>query len=351
MKAKNRHILILTPGYPKDEGDTSCIPALQLFVRNLAKTDSVKVSVISVHYPFVRSNYSWYNCEVSSLGIPNKKRNRLLSFYKQWKALKNIHRNHPIDCIHSFWLGECTLIGYYFSKVNNIAHLATFMGQDAKKGNRFAPFLPLKKMKLISLSSFHQREISANYRITAEIIPWGVDDTYIIKAEEKVIDIIGIGSLIELKNYSEFIQTIHLLKRSKPTIRVVLIGDGPLKEILMHQIKMLQLEDNIELKGNITYHETQQYLAKSRVLLHPSEFESFGMVFAEAIAHKTSVVSRKVGFFANDKHWSIGNNPQQFAEYCLQLLDSKDNWTIPYPNIENTLSSYLKIYFGDEESH
>ena len=106
----------------------------------------------------------------------------------------------------------------------------------------------------------------------------------------------------------------------------------------------MQLEQNIELKGSVSYAETQHYLSQSKVLLHPSIFESYGMVFAEAIANKTAIVSRKVGFAESAEHWFLGNNPEEFSEACFSFINKKQVIFPNFPSIETTLLSYLDIY-------
>jgi glycosyltransferase involved in cell wall biosynthesis len=344
LKANSKHIILLTPGFPSSELDDTCIPALQIFAKKLQEEGGIKVSVIAVHYPFTSATYRWNHCDVYPLGIRNKKRNSLKSYLQQWKFLKRIHKEEPIDVIHSFWLGECALIGHYFSKKHQIKHLTTFMGQDARKGNKYAYLLPLQQMKLISLSDFHQNKIKNNYGIETTIIPWGLDENSTIISEEKTIDIIGVGSLIPLKKYSEFVTCINELKKVLPNIKSVIIGEGKLYTELKQQIKSLQLENHIELKGAVSYHDTQIYISKAKVLLHPSIYESFGMVFAEAIACKTAIVSRKVGFAESTEHWFLGNNPEEFVNGCLTLLQKKDSFQSSYPAIKKTVVSYLKVY-------
>lgn len=344
MKAYSKHIILLTPGFPSSEIDDTCIPALHIFAKKLQEEGGVKVSVITVHYPFTSSTYRWNHCDVYPLGIRNKKRNRLKSYIYQWNILKKIHKEEPIDIIHSFWLGECALIGHYFSKKHHIKHLTTFMGQDARKGNKHAYFLPLQQMKLISLSTFHQNKIRNNYGIETTIIPWGLYENSTIISEEKTIDIIGVGSLIPLKKYSEFVACINELKKVLPNIKSVIIGEGKLHTELKQQIQSLQLENHIELKGALSYHDTQRHISKAKILLHPSIYESFGMVFAEALSLQTAIVSRNVGFAEGTEHWFLGNNPEDFVNGCLTLLQKKDSLQPTYPAIEKTVVSYLKIY-------
>ena len=336
----------MTPGFPRDEKDDRCIPSLQLFVKKLSEESGIKVTIVSVHYPSKSNMYRWHSCDVFSLGINNRK--RLSSYSRQWRTLRKIHKENKIDCIHSFWLGECAFVGRHFAKKNNLKHLCTLMGQDARKGNIFARLLPLKKMTLISLSNYHQTIFQNNYGISTMVIPWGVSSDVLRSAKEKTIDVIGIGSLIPLKRYSEFIETIALLKVKLPAINVVLIGDGVQKELLLKKIEKHGLTETIQLEGALPYAMTQSLLSRSKVLLHSSEYESFGMVFAEAQVHQVPIVSREVGMAAASSSWIIGNSVEAFSEGCHRLLISSSPNHTSFPNIESTVEQYCQVYFKSE---
>jgi hypothetical protein len=63
----NDKILILTPGFPENEQDSTCVPYIQHYVIALAKKiGNENVVVVSLQYPFTRTPYTmeWYS------GIP-----------------------------------------------------------------------------------------------------------------------------------------------------------------------------------------------------------------------------------------------------------------------------------------
>ena len=76
MKSNN-HIVFLVPGFPKDENDTTCIPALQLFVRNFNSVNpQLKINVIAFQYPYKKKGYSWNGIKVYSAGGKGKAADR-----------------------------------------------------------------------------------------------------------------------------------------------------------------------------------------------------------------------------------------------------------------------------------
>ncbi len=342
MEIIKKHIVFLTPGFPENETDTTCIPALQIYAKNLGKIKNIKISVVTLHYPFLTTSYQWHTISVYSLGFKNQ-----FSLFKKKRVLDTltkIHRQDTITTIHSFWLGECAYFGHVFSEKHNINHIVTLMGQEVKKKNRFVFKLPLQKMKIISLSSFQQKLFFDNYKKHTNIIQWGIDENQVQPFSKKTIDIIGIGSLIKLKNYLLFIETIALIKNHFPNIKVVLIGDGSEKEEIIKQAEKLNVRDLIEFKGKMDYHKTQQVLSQSKILLHPSNYESFGMVFAEALAHNTYIVSQQTGLAQETEYWKTGNTSNMLAQACSDFLERKSLPTFPVINVRTTINQYLKIY-------
>jgi hypothetical protein len=58
-------LVILAPGFAKNEDDTTCIPMQQVFVRALQQArPELKIVVIAFEYPFNRSTYTWNGIQV-----------------------------------------------------------------------------------------------------------------------------------------------------------------------------------------------------------------------------------------------------------------------------------------------
>lgn len=340
--AKNKHIVILTPGFPENEADTTCIPALQIYVKALQDSSGYDISIISFHYPKKSGLYLWNDIPVYTLA-GSSVFTKILLWQKAYKTLKQIHLKKPITTLHSFWLGECAFVGHRFSKKNHIKHIVTLMGQDALKGNRYAKILPLKKLQLVTLSDFHRKTLEENYNAKSEVIPWGINPEDFHYPTEKTIDIIGVGSLITLKNYELFIDVIYQINREKP-IKAVLIGDGILREKLQKKIRLLHLENTIELKGALHYNDTLKYMSQSRILLHTSHYESFGLVFPEALQSRTMIVSRNIGCAFLSKNWAFANTANEMTVACNGFL-SRSFLEEENPFIINkTVQHYSAIY-------
>lgn len=345
MSINFKHIVFLTPGFAQNEQDTTTIPALQEYIFALKKEQpEIKITIIPFQFPFTKSSYDWHNCHVIPLNGKNKKWKKILIWNSAFQSLKKLNKKQPISIIHSFWLGECAFVGNLFSNKYNIKHICTLMGQDVKKKNFYLKLLPLQSMNLICLSTFQKQYLLENDSLQLKIIPWGITKAKFSPSTPKTIDIIGVGSLIPVKNYELFIDIVFEIHKTSP-LKVVLLGDGVEKEKLQEKIKKLQLEKTITLTGLLPYQETLDYISKAKVLLHTSHFESFGMIFPEALESKTNIVSQNVGCVVPTENWQLAETKEELISACKKALSISfsENFNNPF-TIEKTVENYLKLY-------
>jgi glycosyltransferase involved in cell wall biosynthesis len=349
------HIVILTPGFAKNESDTVCIPALQLYLRNyIQRFPEDTLSVLSFEYPYFKGIYSWNNITVYSCGGSNSRLKRPLTLWRARSFLNQIHRKQPISFLHSFWLSECSVVGQKFSRTHNIPHITTIMGQDALETNSYInKRSELLTDPIIALSHNHSNIFHASSGIKPSgVIPWGINHTEFpsrVKNEgapDFAYDIIGVGNLTKLKNYELFIDCINSIKSDFPELKVGIIGIGPQHDLLQEKINQLDLSRNLILLGGKTRAEVLSIMAKSRVLLHTSSYESFGYVFSEALASGAAVVSFDVGWAAPSDQWRVAKNTEEMINSLKDLLSKKDlefSSLVPH-SIEDTVNAYRAWY-------
>ena len=65
---------------------------------------------------------------------------------------------------------------------------------------------------------------------------------------------------------------------TRPDIRTVICGDGPERKMLEQQIRKYKLSDHIELTGELEHTQVLAYMQRSKIFLHPSSYEGFGIV-------------------------------------------------------------------------
>ena len=346
MAIADKHILILTPGFPKDEDDSTCIPPLQEFLIEFKSVyPSVIISIISFQYPYRNKPYFWNGLKIIPLGGRNSTIKKPFVWLNAIRESTRVYKSYKIDTIHSLWLGECPMIGNIISKRFGCQHICTLMGQDVKASNKYLKWLKSSSIKFIAISKNQSEEFqNLSTRKPDEIIHWGIDDRSESKPERD-IDLLGVGSLIPLKNYSLFIQLVGEISKTNQNIKCKLVGEGPELNKLKALAKAIGEEKNIEFTGLLSRQRVLELMQRSKILIHPSKFESAGFVFTEALLNGMNIVSFNVGYAQEHPKWSIAGDEKDFVDNTIRLLSSKlDFNSVNLFPLKETVKRYTSLY-------
>lgn len=299
----NKHIVFVTPGFAKDEADTTCLSYLQDFLKVFRKArPDIRISVVTMQYPFKRGKYDWNGVEISAIAGKNRRWAKPLTWWRTVKEIRALHRLQPITLIHSFWLGEATLVAAYAAKKLAVAHFATCMGQDAFPTNRYLKYIALDRLQLIAVSEYNAALIQQAKACTvAAIIPFGNNEEDIDASEnsDRPIHVLGVGSLIAVKRYDRFVRIVKLLSEQIPQLRAVLIGDGPERQKLQQLVQQFGLEKNLILRGSLPRKEVLEEMSRAQVFVHTSQTEGTGLVLLEVLSRGAHLVTTPVGIGAS----------------------------------------------------
>lgn len=166
------------------------------------------------------------------------------------------------------------------------------------------------------------------------LIPNGIDFARIqsVAPGPTKTDLAYCGRLKNHKNLNFLIDAVQILKRSRPTISAVIIGDGPESESLRTQAIQLGVTSNIIFTGAVdSFDEVIGWLKASKVFIHPSTQEGGGSItLFEANACGLPVVAIKCPYGIDPQLIQQGRNgylvelnASQIANKALELLDSK----------------------------
>lgn len=220
------------------------------------------------------------------------------------KAVKKRTKKSDIVIYHFPYpmVDIAVLLGLYSGK------LVVWWHCDFEKYKKLAPFYrplvehTLKKADQILVSSEGNIENSAvlrKYKEKCKVIPFCVNDTYLQRgkacAEKPVqkkeeINILFIGRLVWYKGCDILLKAFQKMKHKK--CKLVLVGDGPLREELKNQAETLKLE-NVEFTGMISEEEKMQRIEACDFLVLPStsKAEAFALVQIEAMAFGKPVIN------------------------------------------------------------
>lgn len=349
MNNQKQTLVILSPAFPADESETAWVPAQQLLIKELKNQNpELNIVVLSFFYPYKKLEYSWHGVEVFSFGgMQKRKLKRLLLWRTIWKKLKQLKKQNDIVGILSFWCGECALVGSWFAKKNKLKHLCWVCGQDAKRSNKFVKRIRPKADELVTISDFLTTEFEKNHGIKpAHLIPIAIDPKmFPPMPEEKDIDVIGAGSFIPLKNYEGFVHAIADLKEKFPSIKVVLCGNGEEEEKIKSLVKQLGLADNIQLTGMLHHEKVLQLMQRSKILLHTSTYEGFGMVYLEALYAGAHAIGFTRAMDHEIKNWHIVKTKEEMIATAADILANGNNFerVIVY-SIDDTAKAFMKLF-------
>lgn len=239
-----------------------------------------------------------------------------------WRTVRKLRKENELLGLISFWCTSCALIGSYFGKWHATPHLAWILGQDARKDNRFIPWIRPQPQELVAMSDFLSEEFFRNHGVRPRyIIPNGVDaSVHPAAGGKRDIDILGVGSLIVLKQYDLFLSLIGELRTELPEIRVFICGKGPEKMHLEALIGEMQLQDQVILTGELPHDEILRLMARTRILLHTSSYEGFSTVCLEALYAGAQVISFCQPTHARIPHWHIAASRTEMLGQMLAIL-------------------------------
>ncbi|MDB5023665.1 MAG: glycosyltransferase family 4 protein [Mucilaginibacter sp.] len=343
-------LVILSPGFPENEQDSTCVPAQQVFVKNLKQNfPELNVIVLAFEYPFVFAQYQWNDVTVISFGGRNKgKLCRLVNWSRVSITLRRLNKQYQLIGLLSFWMGDCAYIASAFAKRNSLKHFCWILGQDARSGNKYFKRIKPQAESLVALSDFIAKEFYKNYSIKpARVIPVGIDPDLFGRAPaERDIDILGAGSLIPLKQFSTLVNTVSTLRNSFPEIKAVICGGGPEHQLLSVMIKNLCLENNIVLTGELPHASVLALMQRTKVFVHPSAYEGFGVVCPEALYAGARVVSFVRPMDAEIKNWHFAKSKGDMVNTVHALLEDSApdcNSVSPYMIID-TCKAMMKLF-------
>jgi glycosyltransferase involved in cell wall biosynthesis len=140
--------------------------------------------------------------------------------------------------------------------------------------------------------------------------------------------LITVGRIEIIKGHHFLIDAMPAILEAFPQTKLLILGDGNEKANCEKQVKDANLQNNVEFMGFMQ--QPYQYINNSDIVIQPSFFESFGLVFIEGLALKTPIVAFDVPagneILENDKTALLVNkgDSKALAEKIIYLLKNPD---------------------------
>lgn len=277
---------------------------------------------------------------------------RLSKTYSIKEIYNAIVKYGPYDAVHSHTLFHCGIanIAAFMAGIKvRIAHAHTTLD----KSNSFLRKIYINTMrvlistlstKLLACSKgageylFGTKSLTRNkYSYFPNVIDYSLflskpnDEVNHFKKQEGIEDgiVIGhIGRFMEAKNHEFLLKIMKCLIKRIPTIKLLLVGDGELKQQIEDQAKEEGLIENIIFVG--IRHDIHTMLHSMDIFVFPSLYEGLGLVLLEAQASGVPcIVSEAIQPEADleldliSRH-SLSDGPEIWANTILNEVNKKE---------------------------
>ena len=139
----------------------------------------------------------------------------------------------------------------------------------------------------IAISERTKKSMIENLKIPAEKITVAMHPPKSEMYKESVTKenlILFIGMLMERKNPKGAVSVFKSIldKSGISGYKLIMCGDGILKEELLRMISEMDLEESVEIVNNISVDELRRYYNRAKILLNTSNYEGLGITTLEA---------------------------------------------------------------------
>ena len=329
MEEKKLNILFISSWFPNKNN-----PTLGNFVEKHVVAAGLYCNVAVLHAVFTsfstKDNFQFdykiiNNYPVLIIYINNKFEkfpliSRAIRFIKYIKAYHKgykflVERHGKPDLIHANVLFPVGIIALLFKNVYKIPyvfseHWTAYMPEDRNKlsgisktisimaAQQAQMLMPVSNDLMIAMKS---SGIDGNYQIVPNVIDTDLFciDTNIRKSEK--FRFIHISSLDDAqKNISGIINAVEQLSHFRNDFELLIIGDGEADKYIKMAEQLNILNKIVRFESEKPTEEIALLLQQSHCLLMFSNYESFSVVIAEAMACGLPVIASRAGGLANE---------------------------------------------------
>lgn len=263
-----------------------------------------------------------------------------LSVLKLIPKLKQKIKNFQPDILHAHYASSYGLLG---ALSGFHPFVLSVWGSDVYTFPRKS-FLHKKVLKynlhkadhILSTSHAMAKETSLYTNKNIIVTPFGVDVSVFkpmtVSPQFQKGDIV-IGTVKSLKPVYRIDILIHAFKyvydnNKELPLKLLIVGEGPLKNELTKKVYKLRLEDNVVFAGKIEHSSVPQYQNLMDIIVIVSDSESFGVSAIEAMACCKPVIVSDVGGLPEVvQHDETGlvvksNSPEMTAQAIQKLIDA-----------------------------
>lgn len=163
-----------------------------------------------------------------------------------------------------------------------------------------------------------------------EVINNGIDTDLFIPNhdKQKTRQLLWVGRFIPGKGANYLIEAFKIVSDNHEDIKLLMVGDGPLRESIQKQILELNLEDKIDITTSIPNSKIPELYRNSDIFVLPSLEEGVPRTILEAMSCEVPIVCSKlpqlVDIVSKCGILVPKQDPEALAEAILKVLNDDD---------------------------
>ncbi len=263
-------------------------------------------------------------------------------------------RKNKYDWLTYFFSLPTAALSLLPGKHRKIPYIVSLRGSDVPMYDPYNNMLQLFHKMLMPFTKYiwrHARKVialSSSLKETAlktcpdieiDIIPNGIEIEVFQPCKQFMpnankINIITVTRLVERKGVQHILRALAELRKGNfkiKNISLLIVGTGNYEYQLKTLCKQLYLNDVVTFYGFCPRSKLPRLYGQSNIFILPSLAESFGIVFAEAMACALPIISTNTGAIPDlvkDKHGVLvePGNVNELKEAIKYMLVNKEKW-------------------------
>ncbi|MGR6688076.1 glycosyltransferase family 4 protein [Furfurilactobacillus rossiae] len=241
--------------------------------------------------------------------------NRRIAFRGAFRALQ-IAKDLHLDIVHTQTEFSMGLMGKFVAHAMKIPVVHTYhtMYEDYLHYVANGKLLKPKQVRLATRAYLHGVEgvVAPSDRVLdtlkgygvktpIRVIPTGVNLTQYEQPQSNELRqkmhfsantpvLLSLSRLAFEKNIHEVIMALPDILAQQPNAQLVIVGDGPAREDLEQQVRVMKLTDHVTFTGEVANEDVYRYYQMADVFVSASDSESQGLTYIEAIAAHLPIV-------------------------------------------------------------
>lgn len=306
-------ILMLNYEFPPLGGGAS--PISYEIAKQLSKIGDLKIDLITMGFKDLPSEEKLNdNLTIHRVRCLRTKKEichpweQLTYLFAGYKKAKELLKKNDYAICYSHFIIPTGALAWKLKRKFNLPYVITSHGSDVLGYNpRFKLLYPLlirKWRKIVKNAMFITTpsrflgekiiEILPEVTNKIKVIHNGIDQNKFL-AHPKENRILMVARLLDYKGVQDVIKALTLIKLK--TWEVDIVGEGPLKEELIEQVKRSNLDDKVFFHGWVDNKsvEMKNLYGKASIFISASYFENLSVVLLEALSAGCHVLASDVG--------------------------------------------------------